>query len=59
LLLLDALTELSEEILNRQTFKALPACELINLTSLVGWLYAGKASYIREVLLMSDVSILA
>jgi len=28
------------QILNRQTFKAISACELINLTSLVGKFYA-------------------
>jgi len=33
----------SRQILNRQTFKALPACELIYLTLLVGRLYAGSA----------------
>jgi len=31
------------QILNCQTFKAPPACELINLTSLVGRFYAGSA----------------
>jgi len=31
------------QILNRQTFRALPARELINLTSLVGRFYAGSA----------------
>jgi len=31
------------QILNRQTFKALPACEVIHLTLLVGRFYAGSA----------------
>jgi len=31
------------QLLNHQSFKALPACELINLTSLVGRLYTGSA----------------
>jgi len=31
------------QIFNRQTFKALPVCELINLTSLVGKFYAESA----------------
>jgi len=30
------------QILNRQTFKALPACENINLTSLLGGFYAAS-----------------
>jgi len=37
------------QILNRQTFKALPACELINLTSLVGRFYAGSALHVWRV----------
>jgi len=37
-----------EQILNRQTFKALPAIELINLTSLVGRFYTGSALNVRR-----------
>jgi len=34
------------QILNRQRFKALPACGLINLTSLVSRFYAGSALHV-------------
>jgi len=36
-------TRRRKQILNRQTFKALPACELIDLSSLVGRSYAESA----------------
>jgi len=43
LALSDQETLFREQILNRQTFQALPACEIINIASLVGRFYAERA----------------